>query len=225
MTSPLQSHIVGSQNQTTKTEAELPVTISQPRSSNKRARLSRANRLGLYLYTLAHFQTEDAQRQYVAYFQGRLNLEEVQKAMKFMHQLTTSPKIRARIQGQGFKFEIPFWRARPVHREQRRIGVGYRDKGSLRPAHRPVLPNNVSLGSEAIALGFSTPPRWLLNGERKEAAEVLSDWRKDPCGASFIPETSLFYSDEIWNSLVQKTCFPHQSQTESHLPVKSEDLE
>lgn len=97
--------------------------------------LKKGTRLGLFLYLQAHNSLDDRQCEYIAHFQAKLNLSEIQSALKFMHVLTTNPRIRARIWADSFS--VPFYRPRPNRRDQRRIGVGYKDKGSLPKRSRP----------------------------------------------------------------------------------------
>jgi len=103
--------------------------------------LKKSTRLSVYLYIIAHNKVEDRQREFVANFQAKLNLDEIQSALKFLHSLTTNPRLRARMripESQELVLRlIPFQRPRPKAPEQRRIGVGYRDKGSLPKRSRP----------------------------------------------------------------------------------------
>lgn len=93
-------------------------------------------RLSIYLYIAAHNRLSQAQRDYIANFQSRMNLAEVSSAMKFLQSLTTDPRTRARLHVD--RVTVPYQRTRPkILPEQRRIGVGYRDKGSLSKRSRP----------------------------------------------------------------------------------------
>jgi hypothetical protein len=87
--------------------------------------------------------------------------------------------------------QVPFYGARPKNlREQRRIGVGYRDKGSLPKPSRPDWDKEniraVSLPDETVPLEL----QHLLDLSRdssEEAAEVLSVLRKTyPEAESFL---------------------------------------
>lgn len=109
---------------------------------NPTARLSRSIRLAIYLYFCQHYNLREAQLKYVAHFQARQNLDQILRALKFAHQLTTDPRLRARMGLAEKTIEgnlVPLLNGRPVPSdqsrlkllEQRRIGVGYRDKGSL----------------------------------------------------------------------------------------------
>lgn len=108
-----------------------------PTSSVNGTRLKKSTKLALYLYIQAHYKLDQRQLEFIAHFQAKLNLDEIQSALKFVHLLTTNARTRARMQvGEhlsqlhNVKF-VPFSQPRPKSAQQRRIGVGYRDKGSL----------------------------------------------------------------------------------------------
>lgn len=140
--------------------------LGSPRGNSNPRAMKKATRLGLYLYISAHIKLKDQQIAYIANFQAKLNLEEVQRALQFSHVLTTDPRTRARNglpvhpESEFDKIKlgslVPFLRARPARRDQRRIGVGYRDKGSLPRHSRPKWDkqNDIFLGeSEALETG------------------------------------------------------------------------
>jgi len=133
-------------NQIQTTSSRTP-QLDSPSGRSQPARDSKSIRLAVYLYISSHYRISDNQREWIAHFQARLNLTQIQKALKFGHILTTDPRTRARMQitekviktdsGELQKIalfrgkSIPIGNSRPKIREQRRIGVGYRDKGSL----------------------------------------------------------------------------------------------
>lgn len=139
-------------------ETEFPVRVTNKSSSDRTARpgtpsnhkiaskSSKSTKLAVYLYFSAHYNLFDEQLEWIAHFQSKLGIAQITKAMKMCHLLTTDPRTRARMQltEKTTRFEekeillplwegqqVPFYRGRPKIREQRRIGVGYRDKGSL----------------------------------------------------------------------------------------------
>jgi len=139
-----------------------------------RTRLKKSTKLALYLYIQAHYKLDQRQLEFIAHFQSRLNLDEIQSALKFVHLLTTNARTRARMQvGEhlstlhNVKF-VPFSQPRPNTHQQRRIGVGYRDKGSLPKPSRPdwdkYNERTVALREEDAAFSF----------------EILSDLLKGP---------------------------------------------
>lgn len=138
-------------------------------------------RLALMLYRASHFQLEELQIQYIADFQRRLDLSQIQKALRFLHTLSTDPRTRQRLWAQDYP--VPFMRQRPQRlREQRRIGVGYRDKGSLPKNSKidwtKVNERSVTWKEEtpSVLKGISEPP---LDGNVDlgvtEPAEEMSD--------------------------------------------------
>jgi hypothetical protein len=115
-------------------------------SNNVATTSSKAIKLSVYLYFISHYNLQDGQLEWIAHFQSKLSIAQITKAMKMVHILTTDPRTRARMRISEIKStlegkeillplwdgkQVPFYRGRPKIREQRRIGVGYRDKGSL----------------------------------------------------------------------------------------------
>jgi hypothetical protein len=129
------------------------------------------------LHISAHQALSDGQRAWIANFQSKMNLTQVQLSLKFLHQLNTNPRMRARLQVSAWR--IPSLNPRPKRREQRRIGVGYRDKGNLRPLHRPVLPGPVELDYQGrLFMGLIVPPEDILHGPPERSVEVMPEKAK-----------------------------------------------
>jgi hypothetical protein len=127
-------HTSVSNHQGRKTKAELPVAV--PPVSSQRHGLRKSTRLGIFLYIQLHNKLEERQVEYIARFQAKLNLDEIQRALEFAHVLTTNPRTRSRMKAESIS--VPFYRPRPDRRTPiRRIGVGYRDKGSLPRYSKP----------------------------------------------------------------------------------------
>jgi len=132
----------------------------QPQSTGQSGHgLRKSTLLGIYLYIAAHYRLEDRQVEYIARFQGRLNLSEIQRALKFAHTLTTDPRTRARVKADSV--QVPFFRPRPFRFEQRRIGVGYRDKGSLPRRPKPSWDKDNTLESGYTSI-FEETRSWDL---------------------------------------------------------------
>lgn len=150
--------------------------------------LSKSNRLALMLYKSAHYQLDDLQLKYIANFQRGLNLPQIQKSMKFLHILTTNPRVRARLHSE--EFSVPYFRERPFHlREKRRIGVGYRDKGSLPKNSKPswdkenLRPVSVEPEYHSLPKEFYQNPMESIEGQGKtEPDKVISDEEETPQG-------------------------------------------
>ena len=153
-----------------------------PRSS--RTKVSRAVYHGGLLYRAATESISDEQKEFLCYHQEKLNEAELQKALLVMSQLLRSPRSLARANGSWLPAWVPTLHTKLKLREQRRIGVGYRDKGSLRPRHKPSLPGRTTLGySELVALfGESkvpdqirpTPDEVLGTGSKLSVASIQS---------------------------------------------------
>lgn len=139
---------------------------------------SKSIRLALMLYRVSHYELSDLQHQYIANFQRSLNLSQISKALKFLHVLTTDPRTRDRLWAQYYP--VPYYRERPNRlREKRRIGVGYRDKGSLPKNSKPSWDLEVNERAVSYRLEpqtFSreiTPPD--LENERPMSEEPAED--------------------------------------------------
>lgn len=134
--------------------------------------LRRSTRLGI-LYFLASTRTiSDQQRAYLIHHQGKAQLNELDRARKVFSDLKSDPRVRARLHVE--QYHIPVLPEPRKPKERRRIGIGYRDKGSLRPLHRPTKPGEVTVGSSEEALlqqHFSWTPRTLEAGERNTSDE------------------------------------------------------
>jgi len=152
------------------------------------ADLKKATRLSIYLYISAHYTLADRQHEFIAHFQAKLNLDEIQSALKFMHVLTTDPRTRARMhvgESHDDSFNrnlVPFSRPRPISLEQRRIGVGYRDKGSLPKPSSPDWEKKneraVSIRDENAPYDLTLIPDLLAESD-EESAKVLSRLRRN----------------------------------------------
>lgn len=107
-----------------------------PRASRNAHGYKKSTLLAIYLYHRVHNKLEDKQNQFIANFQRKMYLSEVLSSLEFLHKIETNPRIRARLRIDSVK--VPFYHPRPrKRRDQRRIGVGYRDKGSLPKRARP----------------------------------------------------------------------------------------
>lgn len=153
--------------------AELPSPVPP---GEKSPRVRKAVYLAVMLHVAVHQHLAEEQKHFVAVFQSKLNLDQVQLSLDILHKLETNPRMRARLQVADFK--VPFFRnSRPQRREQRRIGVGYRDKGSLRPSHRPALPGELTVDREGLEGLFLAPGELRPEELRLRSEEVMLRWR------------------------------------------------
>lgn len=65
-----------------------PSSRTTPHGTPKRDSISlrslrKSTRLSVYLYIVSHYKLSDEQREFVANFQAKLNLAEIQSALKF----------------------------------------------------------------------------------------------------------------------------------------------
>lgn len=136
-------------------------------------RLKRSTRIGVFLYLARQGHMSTEQRAFLAHLQGKANFDELARAIKVYKDLCSSERLRARLQIE--KRHIPAEPSPPRPKEQRRIGIGYRDKGSLRPPHRPTKPGEITVSSDQEALlqqQLKWVPQELLEGQRMTSDEV-----------------------------------------------------
>lgn len=166
-------------------------------------KLRRSTRLSVYLYICAHYKLTDQQREFVAHFQSKLNLAEIQSALKFVHTLTTDPRTRARMQipesQDRVETLVPTLDPRPHSSEPRRIGVGYRDKGSLPGYSRPSYDRDNTI-EHGLTYQGELDRVWdltLLLEDPEESSEVAPDGGLS-AAAGMIPQAiSLLHSGRV----------------------------
>jgi len=111
-----------------------------PQPDNPRLKESRPRR-STYLGMLFFLQTQDrlspGNLRFVRGLQSKVKFEELYRAVNLCSSLQISRKSAARAEQELSRIQrnCPILPAKSKRREQRRIGVGYRDKGSLRAKH------------------------------------------------------------------------------------------
>lgn len=144
-----------------------------PRNSKgERPRIRRSTRLA-YLFLLEEEgYLSPGQIRFLVQLQASVNWSELERAQRLYLELKSSPRSRARSLGERVQVfrTTPALEAKSAGGEIRRIGVGYRDKGSLRPLHERGRNEGVAvLGwSEDLApfLLFKVEePRWITTEE------------------------------------------------------------
>jgi hypothetical protein len=146
-----------------KRPAETPHSITR---TSKEKRLNRHTFLGLLLFQMRNNLLSEEQERFVIRLQSKANLQELAAAIELLTKLSKSPRSKARSQGDlalALKKcgRIP---AKSKTAEARRIGVGYRDKGALRPRHKVKDLGSRSWWSEDLApalLVQPEEPRWI----------------------------------------------------------------
>jgi len=148
--------------------AEPPRSIS--RALPRERRQKKSVFLGYLLYLQREKRLGEGQERYLLQLQAKVNLDELLSAVKLMQALAQSSRSAARAEQdlQAVQSRTPSLPAKSTLPEQRRIGVGYRDKGSLRPKHKPRPEAGLSFWSEDLPLlEKNTPeePRWITAEE------------------------------------------------------------
>lgn len=162
--------------------ADTPVAV--PRSRKRKAP-RKSVQLGFLLILSEEGELSEGQIRFVIKLQGKMKLEELLSAQELYLRLRRSPrsKARSRKEQEEILRRTPSLEAKSILREKRRIGVGYRDKGALRPPHRPRFEGRI-FWSEDIP-GFSLPekngeqenPRWISAEELFEAKRYGPEFR------------------------------------------------
>lgn len=107
---------------------------SNSRKNSKNSSLKRSRRMVIFWlkqkyepqYDTLHFTAQ------VANYQAKLKLQELDSALKLLRELESNVRARSRFLSQ-YRNEHPPRLRETQLAEKRRIGVGYRDKGALRP--------------------------------------------------------------------------------------------
>ena len=135
--------------------------------------LRRSTGIGIALWLEENGILTLDQRLWVAMEQSKLNEAQLQRAMKVLVSLQQQPRVRATLRPLSYRVPVP---KHVIIREQRRIGVGYRDKGSARPTHKPRLPTERELSYSEIVLWLGEDlPDWYSH--RLSYAEVMTQMR------------------------------------------------
>jgi len=102
------------------------------------AGLRRSVELGYLLYLQYQGLLTPGQWAYLLGLQRKVSSEELDSSIQLFGKLTKSPRSAARAHQDLSKVlsKTPHLSTKSIRREQRRIGVGYRDKGTLRLPHQ-----------------------------------------------------------------------------------------
>jgi hypothetical protein len=156
-----------SHEESEKRPAETPHSVSRP---PKEKRLNRSTFLGYLLYLQRQHRLSEEQERFVIRLQSKANLEELAASIDLLTKLSNSERSAARAK---MDLELAFQRcgripAKSKTPEVRRIGVGYRDKGALRPTHRPHAIGSEAWWSEDLAPALLVQPEepcWISSEE------------------------------------------------------------
>lgn len=129
-----------------KPEAEVPVPdrlLPKGRSQELVFRLRLSQKIGLLLYLNRTGSISEGGKERLLYLQEKASFEAISAGLKFAQRLSSESKLSS-----DFKHQLRELNRRPQSkrfrvRESRRIGVGYRDKGTLpeisSPARRSAI--------------------------------------------------------------------------------------
>ena len=159
--------------------AEPPHSVTRASQMRER-RQARSVFLGYLLYLQRQRRLSEDQERYLLELQRKVRMDELQRSIKLLEGLVLSPRSAARAEQdlKAVQSRCPRLPAKSTLPEQRRIGVGYRDKGSLRAQHHPVPIAGRMWWSEDLPLldNFRPEePRWIT------AEELFSPERYETC--------------------------------------------
>lgn len=143
----------------------------QPVLSKESKSVKQSTYLGFLLFLMEQGELSKNQELFVLRLQSKLNLDQIQHSIKLLVKLSKSSRsvARSRKELDRIRDTCPALPDKSILREQRRIGVGYRDKGACRPSHRPPSePPDLLWWSEDIApalLKVPEEPRFIIAEE------------------------------------------------------------
>jgi hypothetical protein len=121
--------------------AEIPRPVTSKPSSG-RARLRKSRFIGVLIYILQKRKTEFKgrvsinQALWIQDLVARQSLTVLEQASSYARIINTSPRVRSSLNGEINRILRVDRTPSPITlAEKRRIGVGYKDKGTLRPPH------------------------------------------------------------------------------------------
>lgn len=155
--------------------AETPRPVARP----TKGRISRSVRLAYLLILKELGELSEGQIRTLIQLQSKLREEEISRSEELYRKLRSSPRTfaRSRKDLEEVRLSTPSTGSKSTRLlESRRIGVGYRDKGALRPSHRPREVSPRMFWSDDIGLFFryytkEVEPRWITS-------EELFEWRQ-----------------------------------------------
>jgi len=130
----------------------------------------RSTRLGYLMFLQNQGRLSPGQLLFLLREQDSIRLEELESAIDLFGKLVASPRSAARASKdiEYVQSHCPSLDLKSRRREQRRIGVGYRDKGSLRLPHESrLVPPRMWWSSDIAPALWTVPqePRWLTTEE------------------------------------------------------------
>lgn len=156
--------------------SETPRLVSRVANPVERKPEGNANRpkrskyLGMLLFLQETQQLTEDQLRFVRQLQGRCKFTELVTAIELCRKLKESGRsaARARVELERIRQDCPRLSAKSVLREERRIGVGYKDKGALKLPHEDhETPPRMwwSADIDSGLLEKPEEPRWITSDE------------------------------------------------------------
>jgi hypothetical protein len=125
----------------------------------------RSVELGYLLFLQYQSRLSPGQWAYLLGLQRRVNLQELDSACGLFRRLLGSKRSQARAEKdlQKILSSTPSLSPKSIRREQRRIGVGYRDKGTLRLSHQDHQAPPRIWWYEDLAQILHLSPSWMIS--------------------------------------------------------------
>jgi hypothetical protein len=157
--------------------ADTPHPVSAPFQGFRSLKgMKQSTRYGILLFLLQSsesFELSEGQRLWIIYRARKLSEAELLKAGEFSEKLLSDEVLRKRTKHQINETHVRVPSLNPKQLpEKRRIGIGYRDKGALRPLHHQRRIGEVVVWSEDIQ--YLLPLDQIVEGRWITADEVQS---------------------------------------------------
>lgn len=139
---------------------------------------------GFLLFLQYRGQLSPGQWAYLLAQQRKLKFEELQSAIRLFNNLLVSRRSAARAEGllKEVLLRTPSLPPKSIRREQRRIGVGYRDKGTLRLPHEDHLAPPMTWWWQDIALLQHLSPEWVIPERHLDTEDLAQGNLLEPLG-------------------------------------------
>lgn len=154
--------------------ADTPRSVGAPNPGFRQSSLGmrKSTVYGVLLFLLQHpdFELSEGQRLWIVYYARKLSEAELLKAGNTSLSLLSNELHRQRMKHEINRLHHSVPSLNPLNLpEKRRIGIGYRDKGALRPLHRPRPEGERTFWDEDILyllpLSYEVTGKWLTADE------------------------------------------------------------
>lgn len=154
--------------------ADTPRSIDPPvrSGSRRKQKLKKSTYYGILLYIMSEFSRDISpeQRAWIVYYSRKLSIAELLKASTFQSKLATEETTLKRTQHEINRIRTRIPRLENLSLpEPNRIGIGYRDKGALRPLTKKREIGEDSFWSDDVRSVFPQLPesegKWITANE------------------------------------------------------------